>query len=86
MPSGGSVFNDQQHQPGYSIPLPEPAGGCIYDLIREKRAVFLTDFVVIGNALLDVTDAYCINDAFLWNSDPALHAPMVPRFLSEPGR
>jgi diadenosine tetraphosphate (Ap4A) HIT family hydrolase len=40
--------------------------------------------VAIGDALLEVTDAFRINYAILGNSDPALHAHIVPRYRSEP--
>jgi diadenosine tetraphosphate (Ap4A) HIT family hydrolase len=38
----------------------------------------------IGEALLAVTDAYRINYEILGNTDAALHAHIVPRYLSEP--
>ena len=38
----------------------------------------------IGDALLEVTDAFRINYAIMGNSDPALHAHIVPRYMSEP--
>ena len=39
---------------------------------------------LVGDALLEVTGAYRINYAILGNTDPALHAHIVPRFLTEP--
>ena len=39
---------------------------------------------VIGDALLEVTDAFRINYAIMGNSDPVLHAHIVPRYMSEP--
>lgn len=38
----------------------------------------------MGDVLLEVTGAYRINYALMGNSDPMLHAHIVPRYLSEP--
>jgi diadenosine tetraphosphate (Ap4A) HIT family hydrolase len=39
--------------------------------------------VHVGDALLHVTEAYRINYEILGNSEPELHAHIVPRYLSE---
>ncbi|MGD0749887.1 MAG: hypothetical protein ABSA23_00600 [Anaerolineales bacterium] len=39
---------------------------------------------LVGDALLEVTGAYRINYGILGNSDPFLHAHIVPRYLTEP--
>jgi len=39
---------------------------------------------LVGDALIEVTGAYRINYAIAGNSDPYLHAHIVPRYLSEP--
>jgi diadenosine tetraphosphate (Ap4A) HIT family hydrolase len=39
---------------------------------------------LIGDALLEVTAAYRINYEILGNTEPALHAHIFPRYLSEP--
>jgi diadenosine tetraphosphate (Ap4A) HIT family hydrolase len=39
---------------------------------------------MVGDALMVVTGAYRINYAIAGNSDPFLHAHIVPRYLSEP--
>ena len=85
MPSGWAVLCDMQHLPGYSILLPDPVVGSINDLDRAQRAAYLCDMVTIGDALLAVTGAFRINYAILGNTDPALHAHIVPRYLTEPG-
>jgi diadenosine tetraphosphate (Ap4A) HIT family hydrolase len=84
MPSGWVVLCDMQHLPGYSILLPDPVVGSINDLSREQRAAFLCDMVTVGDALLEVTDSFRINYALMSNTDPFLHAHIVPRYLSEP--
>jgi diadenosine tetraphosphate (Ap4A) HIT family hydrolase len=53
-------------------------------LNRPQRAEYLCDMTLVGDALLEVTGAYRINYAILGNSDPALHAHIVPRYLTEP--
>ena len=84
MPSGGAVLCDMQYLPGYSILLPDPVVSSINDLGQEQRAAYLCDMITIGDALLEVTDSFRINYALMSNSDPFLHAHIVPRYLSEP--
>ncbi len=84
MPSGWAVLCDMQYLPGYCILLPDPVAPSLNDLDRLHRAEYLCDMALIGDALLEVTAAYRINYAVMGNSDPALHAHIVPRYLSEP--
>jgi diadenosine tetraphosphate (Ap4A) HIT family hydrolase len=39
---------------------------------------------VVGDALLEVTDAYRINYEIECNTAPGLHAHIFPRYMSEP--
>jgi len=39
---------------------------------------------ILGDALLEVTEAYRINYEILGNLDPALHAHVIPRYMTEP--
>jgi diadenosine tetraphosphate (Ap4A) HIT family hydrolase len=82
--SGWVVLNEQQFLPGYCVLLPDPVVENINDLNQQDRLIYLSDMVVVGDALLEVTDAYRINYAILGNTAPALHAHIVPRYLSEP--
>lgn len=84
VPSGWAVLCDTQFLPGYSILLPDPVVKDINALTREARSVYLCDMAMIGDALLEVTGAYRINYAILGNTDPALHAHIIPRYLGEP--
>jgi diadenosine tetraphosphate (Ap4A) HIT family hydrolase len=84
MPSGWAVLCDMQYLRGYSILLPDPLAGSLNDLDRPQRAAYLCDMALIGDALLEVTGAYRINYAILGNTDPVLHAHIVPRYLDEP--
>lgn len=84
MRSGWAVLADMQYLRGYSILLADPVVSSLNDLNREQRADFLLDMAAIGDVLKQVTDAYRINYAVMGNSDPALHAHIVPRFSDEP--
>lgn len=83
MPSGWAVMCDKQVQPGYVILLPDPIVGSLNELSGQKRAQYLADMALIGDALLEATDAYRINYEILGNTDQALHAHIIPRYMSE---
>ena len=84
MPSGWAVLCNMQYLPGYCVLLPDPVVPRLNTLTREQRAAYLCDMSAIGDALLEATDAFRINYAIMGNSDPALHAHIVPRYMSEP--
>jgi diadenosine tetraphosphate (Ap4A) HIT family hydrolase len=84
MPSGWAVLCNMQYLPGYCVLLPDPVVPSLNTLTREQRAAYLCDMSAIGDALLEATDAFRINYAIMGNSDPALHAHIVPRYMSEP--
>lgn len=84
VPSGWVVLCDTQFLRGYCILLADPVVPSLNDLDQEKRVEFSSDMAIIGDALLEVTDAYRINYAIAGNTDPYLHAHIVPRYLSEP--
>ncbi len=84
MPSGWAVLSDAQFLRGYTILLPDPVVFDLNALDREHRAQYLLDMATIGDALLEVTDAFRINYEILGNLEPALHAHIIPRYLSEP--
>jgi diadenosine tetraphosphate (Ap4A) HIT family hydrolase len=84
MPSGWAILSKMQYLSGYSLLLPDPVVPSLNTLTRETRAEYLCDMVAIGDALLEVTDAFRINYAIMGNSDPVLHAHIVPRYISEP--
>jgi diadenosine tetraphosphate (Ap4A) HIT family hydrolase len=84
MSSGWAVLCDMQFLRGYTILLPDPCVPSLNDLDRAERAAFLCDMATIGDALMEVTGSFRINYAIMGNSDPALHAHIVPRFLDEP--
>lgn len=84
VPSGWVVLCDTQFLRGYCVLLPDPVVSNLNDLSQSKRVEFLSDMATVGDAIFDVTGAYRINYAILGNSEPLLHAHIVPRYLSEP--
>lgn len=82
--SGWVVLGDAQFLPGYSLLLPDPVVVDLNALSQEQRETYLYEMSVIGDALLDVTDAYRVNYEILGNTEPALHAHIFPRYQSEP--
>ncbi len=83
VPSGWLVLGDVQFLRGYALLLPDPVMPDLNALEATTRAQFLHDMTVLGDALLEVTTAYRINDQILGNLEPALHAHVFPRSLTE---
>jgi diadenosine tetraphosphate (Ap4A) HIT family hydrolase len=84
MPSGWAVLSDNQVLRGYALLLPDPVVPGLNELAAGDRAAFLRDMALIGDALLEVTGAWRVNYEILGNTDPVLHAHIIPRYLSEP--
>jgi diadenosine tetraphosphate (Ap4A) HIT family hydrolase len=84
VPSGWVVLCDMQFLRGYCILLSDPIAQSLNDLNRQQRGEYLCDMALVGDALMEVTEAYRINYAIAGNSDPYLHAHIIPRYLSEP--
>jgi diadenosine tetraphosphate (Ap4A) HIT family hydrolase len=84
VPSGWVVLCDMQFLRGYCILLPDPVVPSLNGLNRRQQAEYLCDMACVGDALLEVTGAYRINYAIMGNTDPFLHAHIVPRFTTEP--
>ena len=84
MPSGWAVLGDCQFIPGYALLLPDPVVSDLNELKTQERSQFLQDMTLIGDALLELTDSYRINYEILGNYEPALHAHIFPRYMSEP--
>jgi diadenosine tetraphosphate (Ap4A) HIT family hydrolase len=82
--SSGLVFLcKMQFLHGYCILKVDPMVDSINSLALEKRTQFLCDMALVGDAILEVTGAYRINYALMGNSDPILHAHIVPRYKDE---
>jgi diadenosine tetraphosphate (Ap4A) HIT family hydrolase len=84
MPSGWAVLGDQQFISGYSLLLSDPVVADLNELSGKRRTRFLDDMALIGDALVKTTGAFRINYEILGNDEPALHAHIFPRYLSEP--
>jgi len=84
MSSGWAVIGDVQFLEGYCLLLPDPVVPSLNDLSGEERIQFLSDMALIGDALLQVTNAQRINYEILGNAEPELHAHIFPRFAKEP--
>jgi diadenosine tetraphosphate (Ap4A) HIT family hydrolase len=84
LPSGWVSLCAMQFLRGYCILRADPTVASLNVLTRSQRAEFLCDMALVGDALLEVTGAYRINYAILGNSDPILHAHIVPRYQDEP--
>jgi len=78
------VLGDVQFLRGYSLLLPDPVVVDLNALDRAQREAYLFEMSVLGDALLRVTDAYRINYEILGNTEAALHAHVIPRYLHEP--
>jgi diadenosine tetraphosphate (Ap4A) HIT family hydrolase len=84
VPSGWAVLCDTQFLRGYSLLLPDPVVPDLNALDAQHRIQFLQDMTILGDALLEVTDAFRINYAISGNLVPALHAHVIPRYMTEP--
>ena len=84
LPSGWAFLYDIQFLRGYTIFTADPVVTSINELDRGQREHYLGDMALIGDALLEVTGANRINYGILGNSDPFLHAHIIPRYASEP--
>jgi diadenosine tetraphosphate (Ap4A) HIT family hydrolase len=82
--SGWLVLCDYQFFRGYCLLLADPVVPDLNTLDPQGRAEFLVDMATVGDVLLEVTGAYRINYAIMGNTDPFLHAHIVPRYSDEP--
>lgn len=83
MSSGWAVLCEWQFLPGYTILLADPPVSSLNELQIEESQLFLYDMRIIGDALLETTDAFRINYQILGNLDPFLHAHICPRYQWE---
>ena len=82
--SGWVVLGDVQFLRGYCLILPDPVVGHLNELDADARKMLLYEASVVGDALLELTDAVRINYEILGNLEPALHVHIFPRFDNEP--
>ena len=84
VPSGWVVMADEQYTPGCCLLLPDPVISDINSMDENSRLQFLADMVIVGDALMEVTGAYCINYEIRAELEPALYARIIPRYKEEP--
>jgi diadenosine tetraphosphate (Ap4A) HIT family hydrolase len=84
VPSGWVFLSNMQFLRGYCILQADPIVESINALDEITRAVYLRDMAIVGDAILEVTDAYRINYAIMGNTDLVLHTHIVPRYHDEP--
>lgn len=84
VPSGWVFLCEMQFLRGYCILNSDPVVASLNDLNTRQRMDYLNDMALVGDALMEVTGAHRINYAIFGNQEPALHAHIIPRFLSEP--
>jgi len=82
--SGWAVFGRQQVLEGYLLLLPDPVVPDLNALSAERRARFLLDMSLLGDALMRTLNPLRINYAIFGNLEPALHAHVIPRYAREP--
>lgn len=81
--SGWLVIGDVQPLPGYCLLLADPVVPSINTLGPGERSAFLADMAFAGDALLSATNCARVNYEIWGNSEPALHAHIMPRYASE---
>ena len=81
--SGWVVLGASQFLRGYSLILPDPVVPDLNRLSVDKRKILLHEVAVLGDALLEITDAIRINYEILGNLEPALHVHVFPRYAHE---
>lgn len=83
-------MGESQRLPGSCMLLPDPVVPSLNDLPPERRAAYLADMALLGDAVTDVCrppfsdPLRRLNYEILGNLEPALHAHVIPRFESEP--
>ena len=85
LPSGHAIL--AKYQPpavrGACMLLPDPVVSSPNDLKEEERGLFFRDLILLGDAILEVTQAERINYLVLCNQVPELHGHCIPRFAQE---
>ena len=85
LPGGWAILANQQPGPltGCCMLLPDPVVSSVNDLDGPSRTRFMSDFVRLGDAVLEATGAERINYLILCNQVEELHGHVVPRFAAE---
>jgi diadenosine tetraphosphate (Ap4A) HIT family hydrolase len=84
MRSGFAVLGWSQFLPGYSLLLGVPKYRRLEDMPRDVRAIFLEDMGLLGEAVAKACNPRRVNYSVYGNTDPYVHAHVVPRYDWEP--
>ena len=84
MKSGYAVLGDYQMLPGYCVLLGLPRAESLNELSPARRAQFLNDMALVGDAVNEVCDPLRLNYAIMMNYDHYLHAHIQARYAWEP--
>jgi len=82
--SGWVVMGSSQFVRGYCLLLPDPVVSNLNALSIDARKLLFHEVAIVGDALLETTDARRINYEILGNLEPALHVHLFPRYDNEP--
>ncbi|HTQ12824.1 MAG TPA: hypothetical protein VMH86_03030 [Rhizomicrobium sp.] len=82
--SGFAVFGWSQFLPGYSLLLGVPRVARLEDMPRDGRRLFLDDMGLLGEAVARACAPRRVNYSIYGNTDPYVHAHVVPRYDWEP--
>ncbi len=84
MKSGYAVLGDYQFLPGYCLLIASPRTGSLNELSLEKRAQFMQDMTLIGDAISEVCKPMRLNYSVLMNAESFLHGHIQARYAWEP--
>ncbi len=76
-------MGEAQFLPGYMLVVPDPVVTDLNALPLPARDRLLRQVGLVGDALLEHTDAVRINYEILGNLQPALHVHIFPRYADE---
>src|SRR5690242_618393 len=79
LPSGFTVMGDTQFLPGYCLLLVVPRVPDLHSLALPARVAFLRDMSLLGEAVQRVCPPLRVNYEIYGNTDPFLHAHVLPR-------
>ncbi|MBN1777744.1 MAG: hypothetical protein JW811_06435 [Clostridiales bacterium] len=82
--SGYAVLGDYQFLPGYCVLLAQPEAKSLNGLSLDRRAQFMRDMTLIGDAINDACRPAKLNYAVMMNLDTHLHAHIQARYAWEP--
>ena len=77
------LMGESQFLPGYLLVVPDPVVPDLNAMAIPERDRLLHQVSIVGDALLQHTDAVRINYEILGNLQPALHVHVIPRYATE---